>query len=119
MGINPSKEFDTIDCCKLVAVLASFLSPDDVHLIRVLRTDTTLLFCLGTKTFFKFSSNIGTFQEDALSPLLFFMNLEAALRDLCTRINTTMGQLSAIIYAEDADFVHPQADSLKLYFVTT
>ena len=110
-----SKAFDTIDRSKLVAVLAFFLSPVDVHLITILLADTTLQLRLGTRTFSTFSSNHGTPQGDALSPLLFIIYLEAALRDLYTTLNTIMGQLNATIYADDVDFVHPTRTPFKRF----
>ena len=70
-----SKAFDTIDRSKLVAVLAFFLSPVDVHLITILLADTTLQLRLDTRTFYTFSSNHGPPQGDAFSPLLFIIYL--------------------------------------------
>ena len=82
LGIDMSKAFDCIRRDKLLTVLESFLTEDDVRLVRVLLTNTTLQVRIGRAVSESLETTIGTPQGDSLSPVLFVIYLEAALRDL-------------------------------------
>ncbi|POM73362.1 Ubiquitin-conjugating enzyme E2, partial [Phytophthora palmivora] len=98
--------FDTIDRAKLMDVLRSFLDDDEVRLIQLLLADTTLSLRSGSTTLNPFTSNLGTPQGDSLSPVLFTVYLEAALRDLADSLDVGRAFLDdMIVYADDADFV--------------
>ena len=71
LGIDLSKAFDSIDRHRLLTVLASFLDSEEVQLIKALLSTTTLQLRLNMCYYSTFSSNHGTPQGDALSPLLF------------------------------------------------
>ncbi|OQR83644.1 hypothetical protein ACHHYP_14464 [Achlya hypogyna] len=83
LGIDVSRAFDTIDRAKLLAVLADDINDDELRLVQLLLTDTTLVVRHNSRKGFRFKTNIGTPQGDSLSPL------EAALRDLATTAGAT------------------------------
>ncbi|KAE9335811.1 hypothetical protein PF008_g13319 [Phytophthora fragariae] len=88
-------------------VLRSFLDDDEVRLIQLLLADTTLSLRSGSTTLNPFTSNLGTPQGDSLSPVLFIVYLEAALRDLVDSLGVGCAFLdNMIVYADDADFVY-------------
>ncbi|OQR83398.1 hypothetical protein ACHHYP_14761, partial [Achlya hypogyna] len=82
LGIDLSRAFDTIDRSKLLLVLEDILTNDEVRLVRTLLASTTLKIRLGHKTHQAFTTNIGTPHGNALSPVLFVVHLDAALRDV-------------------------------------
>ncbi|GMF47866.1 unnamed protein product [Phytophthora fragariaefolia] len=87
-------------------VLRSFLDDDEVRLIQHLLADTTLSLRSGSTTLNPFTSNLGTPQDDSLSPVLFIVYLEAALRDLTDSLDVGRAFLdNMIVYADDANFV--------------
>ena len=77
-----SKAFDTISRPKLIVVLTSFLDNDYVTLVSYLLQHTALQVRLPGTDGIKFKTDRGTPQGDSLSPALFIVYLEAALRDL-------------------------------------
>ena len=83
--INLSRAFDTIRRDKLLEVLQSFLDEPELRMIRFLLAATSLEPRLSTGDCHAFSSTVGTPQGDSLSPVLFTVYLEAALRDLRSR----------------------------------
>ncbi|POM67071.1 RxLR effector candidate protein [Phytophthora palmivora] len=106
LGIDMSRSFDTIDRAKCMDVLRSFLDKDEVRLMQLLLADTTLSLRSGSTTLNPFTSNLGTPQGDSLSPVLFIVYLEAALRDLSDSLDIGYALLDdMIVYADDADFV--------------
>ena len=109
LGIDMSKAFDTIQRHRLLAVLETFLLPDDLRLVRLLIANTTLSVRLGGFESSPFHTTIGTPQGDSLSPVLFVVYLDAALRDvLATAPHRCPADSTLpidIIYADDTDFV--------------
>ncbi|EGZ20470.1 hypothetical protein PHYSODRAFT_376366, partial [Phytophthora sojae] len=60
LGIDFSRAFDTIDRAKLLKVLQQFLHDDEIRLIRLLLSDTTLSLRIGHQILQPFGSNTGT-----------------------------------------------------------
>ena len=79
--IDLSRAFDTIRRDK-----QSFLDEPELRMIRFLLAATSLEPRLSTGDCHAFASTIGTPQCDSLSPVLFTVYLEAALRDLRPRL---------------------------------
>ena len=84
--IHLSRAFDTIRRDKLLEVLQSFLDEPELRMIRFPLADRSLEPCLSTGDCHAFASMIGTPQGDSLSPVLFTVYLEAALRDVRPRL---------------------------------
>ena len=83
-----SSAFDTINRHKLIDVCKTFLEEDEVKLIRLLLSETSLTFTSGSVST-NIDTKVGTPQGDGLSPVLFTIYLEAALREVREKIDTT------------------------------
>ena len=109
LGIDLSRAFDTIRRDKLLDILQTFLGESEMRIIRLLLADTSLEPRLSTGECHAFATSIGTPQGDSLSPVLFTVYLEAALRDLRSRLPTrpqTDANLPLDVeYADDTDFI--------------
>ena len=107
--IDLSRAFDTIRRDKLLEVLQSFLDEPELRMIRFLLAATSLEPRLSTGDCHAFASTIGTPQGDSLSPVLFTIYLEAALRDLRSRLPprppADASLPLAVEYADDIDFI--------------
>ena len=104
-----SRAFDTIRGDKLLTVLETFVNDSELRIIRMLLADTTLEPILKRGKGSSFATTIDTPQGDSLSPVLFVIYLEAALRDL--RHNLPQRSLKDInmthyiAFADDVDFI--------------
>ncbi|OQR89810.1 hypothetical protein ACHHYP_06032 [Achlya hypogyna] len=114
LGIDLSRAFDTIDRHKLLEVLRGFLDNDDIRLVQMLLATTTLTLRLYGSSHETFATNVGTPQGDSLSPVLFVVYLEAALRDVAAALGPEAALLTkTIAYADDTDFVCPDANAME------
>ena len=109
LGIDLSRAFDTIRRDKLFDTLQTFLGESEMRMIRLLLADTSLEPGLSTGDCHAFATSIGTPQRDSLSSVLFTVYLEAALRDLRSRIPTRpLADANLpldVEYADDTDFI--------------
>ena len=109
LGIDMSRAFDTIRRDKLYTVLETFVNDSELRLIRMLLAETTLQPRLKRGKGSTFAPTIGTPQGDSLSPVLFVIYLEAALRDLRhnlrQRPREDINMPHYIAYADDVDFI--------------
>ena len=109
LGIDLSRAFDTVRRDKLMVILQSFLDESEVRMIRFLLAATSLEPRLSTEECLAFATTIGTPQGDSLSPVLLTIYLEAALRDLRSRLPPRPPADTAlpldVEYADDTDFV--------------
>ena len=107
--IDLSRAFDTIRRDKLLEVLQSFLDEPELCMIRFLLAATSLEPRLSTGECHAFASTIGTPQGDSLSHVLFTVYLEAALRDLRSRLPPRPPADAKlpldVEYADDIDFI--------------
>ena len=106
-GIDMSSAFDTIKREKLLEILSSFLNSDEIRMIRLLLSNTTLKIKLNNVNTEPFESNIGSPQGDALSGTLFNIYFEHALSNVRSFFNVdeTLTYPQEAIYADDADFI--------------
>ena len=106
-GIDMSAAFDTINRQLLLEILEKFLDDDEIRLVQFLLSDTQISIKVNGATEERpFSSNIGTPQGDSLSPVLFILYLEAALREIRDLPGSREDHLpSEVAYADDVDFV--------------
>ena len=105
-GIDMSAAFDTIKREKLLQILETFLEEDEIRLVQFLLSDTNISIKVnGATKELPFLSNIGTPQGDSLSPVLFILYLEAALKEIRDLPDQKEEHLpSEIAYADDVDF---------------
>ena len=106
-GIDMSAAFDTINRERLLQILDKFLDEDEIRLVQFLLSNTNISIKVnGTTQELPFLSNIGTPQGDSLSPVLFILYLEAALKEIRDLPDQKEEHLpSEIAYADDVDFV--------------
>ena len=106
-----SAAFDTIDRATLLDILETIIEEDELRLVRFLLSNTCLNIRIGgNKEEKKFTSNIGTPQGDSLSPILYVVYLENALKEVrpllpqpVTESEKTLP--NEITYADDVDFI--------------
>ncbi|XP_029657506.1 uncharacterized protein LOC115231674 [Octopus sinensis] len=111
LGIDMSRAFDSIHRTKLVDVLSSFLNQDDVRIIIKLLQGTQLATELGKTESNYFYTSRAIPQGDLLSPVLFIVYLEAALRDFRPFVDNS--KYNEIIYADDVNFVSEDAETFQ------
>ena len=107
LGIDLSSVFNTIRRKKLLSVLHSFFDTDNVHIIRLLLSATKTTVRVDDALSAPFNIKVGTTQRDSLSPVLFVVYLEAALRTLC----------GCFLHQPPADHNLPEADNTD--FIST
>ena len=104
-GIDMSAAFDTINRQKLLLILSEIIEEDELRMVRFLLSNTVINMNINGATQRRsFSANTGTPQGDGLSPVLFIVYLENALRDI--RLQPEHQFLpSEVAYADDVDFI--------------
>ena len=103
--------FDTIDRNQLLNIIATIVNEDQLRIIRFLLSNTKINTRINgaTKTN-TFISNVGTPQGDSLSPVLFIVYLEHALKEVRTTLPRPIVKYekeipNEIAYADEVDFV--------------
>ena len=110
-GIDMSAAFDTIDRDILLQILKNIVEEDELRLIQFLLSNTHINTRINNADInAPFTSNVGTPQGDGLSPVLFTIYLEHALKEVRTVIGKPKSPLEEkipreIAYADDVDFV--------------
>ncbi|XP_029654603.1 uncharacterized protein LOC115228070 [Octopus sinensis] len=109
-----SKAFDSINRSKLLIVLKNIIDEDSLRMIHMLLSETQLFVRIGPKESRLFPTNFGTPQGDTLSPILFIVYLEAALRNLRAEIGYMDNQVVKLIYEDDLDFITENSKLIKI-----
>ena len=105
-GIDMSAAFDTVDRQKLLDILKNIIDEDELRIIRFLLSNTTINIKInGATKQMPFNSNVGVPQGDGLSPVLFTVYLEAALREVRKDLSQESKIPNEMAYADDVDFV--------------
>ena len=117
-GIDMSAAFDTVDRQKLLEILQNILEEDEIRIIRFLLSNTTISVKVnGSSKPLPFKSNIGVPQGDGLSPVLFTIYLEAALREVRQELEGETSIPNEMAYADDVDFIstkqHIEVDKVQ------
>ena len=106
MGIDLSKAFDCINRQLVLTHLRDLIDESEYRIITYLLSDTTLQTRIQGVLSTPFSTSIGTPQGDALSPILFIIYLEAALRYHKSSLPSAYSANIFIPqYADDTDFI--------------
>ena len=108
---------------KLTEILESFLREDEIRIIRILLSNTTLDIISSSYISNPINANIGSPQGDGLSGCLFIINLEKSLRALHDQVNNnhvTSEHFCAVsskstlpdecIYEDDTDLINDCAE---------
>jgi hypothetical protein len=108
LGAEMSRAFDTLDRQRILDELKSIIDKDSLRMVHILFERTALQAKIGTELSAPFDTNIGAPQGDCLSPVLFTIYLELAMREIrtaCPRPAQDMAVPHEIINADDTDFV--------------
>ena len=117
MGIDLSKAFDCINRDKLLQLLKTLVPDSDYRILQYLLSHTFLATRIQGQYGKKFQTTIGTPQGDALSPILFTIYLESALRHHMSNIPTTYTAAHNIVsYADDTYFI---SNNYADHFITS
>ena len=107
-GIDLSSAFDSVNRVKMMEILHTICSKEDMKLIHFLLNETSLR--VRTKEVGPtFDTNISIPQGDGLSPVLFTTYLEAALREVRNNVHA-----QDIAYADDVDFISKDGVNLNI-----
>ena len=100
-----SSAFDTINRSDLLETLKTIIEEDEIRIIRFLLSNTIINMTVdGASDKIAFNANTGTPQGDGLSPILFVIYLERALRDIRTEPEHPLLP-NEVAYADDVDFI--------------
>ena len=100
-----SAAFYTINCTQLQDILENIIKEDELRIIRFLLSNTKIdMKVNGATEHHSFLANTGTPQGAGLSPVLFIIYLENALRDVPTT-QEHKDLPSEIAYADDIDCI--------------
>ena len=120
-GIDMSAAFDTINRQKLLDILNTIIEEDEHRIIQFLLSNTEIKTRInGSSKTNPFISNVGTPQGDSLSPVLFIIYLEHALKEVRETFPEPKTKFeehipNEIAYADDVDFIsHEYADVRKI-----
>ena len=110
-----SAAFDTINRNHLLETLKEIVGSDELRIIQFLLSETKLNVKVnGSDNLMPFTTNIGTPQGDSLSPVLFIVYLEKALKDIRQREPTSQKTFpKEIIYADDIDFIGNEQPNVR------
>ena len=118
-GIDKSAAFDTINRRHLLDIVKSIVDEDEHRLIQFLLSGTVIDTRLcGTSTSKPLTSNVGTPQRASLSPVLFSIYLEHALKEVrptLPRPTTSFEEEipNKVAYADDVDFIGQNYADIK------
>ena len=108
LGIDMSRAFDTIDRLMLLTDLRNIIDEDSWRMVAALLDHTTLQAKIKNALSSPFETNIGAPQGDSLSPVLFIIYLELAMRGIraaCPRPDRDQHIPNEAIYADDTDYI--------------
>jgi sorting nexin-29 len=106
-GIDMSKAFDCINRTELLDTAKGLITTSNFRILKYLLSETNLSTRINDVYGTPFRTTIGTPQGDALSPVLFTVYLESALRKFIERFKIPRSSLQQIIcYADDTDFIN-------------
>ena len=116
-----SAAFDTINRRHLLDIVKLIVDEDEHRLIQFLLSGTVIDTRInGTSTSKPFTSNVGTPQGDSLSPVLFTIYLEHAVKEVRPTqprpTNSFEEEIpNEVAYADDVDFIGQNyADIIKI-----
>ena len=118
-GIDMSAAFDTINRQKLLEILKTIVDEDEHRIIQFLLSNTIINTRInGSTKQNPFMSNVGTPQGDSLSPVLFTIYLEHALREVRHTLPKPQTEYeenipNEVAYADDVDFISQEYADIR------
>ena len=85
-GIDMSSAFDTIHRDKVINICQQILNEDEIRILRLLLSETTLEIQIKDATKSPFQSNIGSPQGDSISGPMFTLYLNESLEEIKNEI---------------------------------
>ena len=118
LGTDLSAAFDTVNRAKLMNVLNSFLNADEVAMCAILLADTKLQIKIDNSLSDWFITTVGIPQGDSISPVLFVIYFEAAIREIRSHIqrpelDVQLNLPLDVGYADDLDFISTSKSFLE------
>jgi hypothetical protein len=108
LGLDMSRAFDTLERQLLINGLREIIDEDSLRMVHVLLDKTNLQAKIERALSDPFDTNLGAPQGDSLSPVLFVVYLELAMRQLrasTPRPPEDLALPTEAIYADDTDFI--------------
>ena len=108
LGLDMSRAFDTLVRQLLHDGLRAIIDEDSLRMVHVLLDKTILQAKIERTLSEPFETNLGAPQGDSLSPVLFIVCLELAMKQLraaCPRPQADLALPIETIYANDTDFI--------------
>jgi hypothetical protein len=108
LGLDMSRAFDTLERQLLINGLRDIIDEDSLRMVHVLLDKTNLQAKIERALSEPFDTNLGAPQGDSLSPVLFIIYLELAMRQLRATTPRPPEDLNLpveAIYADDTDFI--------------
>lgn len=128
LGVDLSQAFDTVNRRKLLEILKPIVDEDELSMIKLLLEKTELMLRWNNAKSTPFETNLGIPQGDGLSPILFIVYLEWAIRDFLADLNKKVeldhtyakemenqepGMTPYLSYADDTDFLGKDEKQMK------
>ena len=120
-GIDMSAAFDSMDRNNLLWIIGNIVPRDEERMIRSLLANITLQVRIGGNLSEPFGITLGISQGDGLSPILFVIYLEGAMKELKAIDGALHGKfhggywqedINEMSYADDMDFINPNLELL-------
>jgi hypothetical protein len=108
LGLDMSRAFDTLERQLLINGLREIIDEDSLRMVHVLLDKTNLQAKIERALSDPFDTNLGAPQGESLSPVLFVVYLELAMRQLRATTPIPPEDLALpteAIYADDTDFI--------------
>ncbi len=105
MGIDFSKAFDCLNRAIIIDIIKTTEDELIIRIVQLLLANTTQQVKIQNQMGPTFNTTIGTPQGDALSPVLFILYLEAAMRTARANIIIDTPHFLTTHYADDTDFI--------------
>ena len=116
-GIDMSSAFDTMERNKLLDVVSQFMSEDNVRILRILLSNTSVELQIKGAESSAFKSNIGGPQGDSYSGPQFTTYFENSLKRVRRECNITMKEEypEEMIYADDYDNITTEIEKKRIF----
>jgi hypothetical protein len=108
LGIDLAKAFNNISRLRAIKVMRMFLNEDDMRMVHIVLTSTTLRVKFKDAYGQYFRGNTGTPEGGSLSPIIFTIYVQAIIFELLQEIQDQQqkDELLWFIFADDVDVMN-------------